>query len=219
MSQVRFYIESSLDGRVWQRLGSSSFLWSWAGAYVMYDGLFDTPLGRGEERVFRMGVCPIWADLRIQTHLLAVTMFACFNVAVRTKRQMLGRCACVAVRAGTLGRHRRSRRRGSEKRTPLYVLPSRSRMDSQSVRYGQARPAAARRAHLCSCPAPPVPCGSTIAVWIWGVITVIGVTIVLRSLRAGQYEMAYIAALFALNDGGSVLWPHPAPPPPSLFSP
>ena len=46
--------------------------------------------------------------------------------------------------------------------------------------------------------------GSTIAVCIWGVITVIGVAIVLRSLRAGHYEMAYIAALFAANDGASV---------------
>jgi hypothetical protein len=46
--------------------------------------------------------------------------------------------------------------------------------------------------------------GSTIAVYIWGLITVIGVVIVLRSLRAGQNEMAYIAALFAANDGASV---------------
>jgi hypothetical protein len=93
---VRFYIESSLDGLVWKRLGSSTFVWSWAGAHVMYDGLFATPLRRGEERVFNMGVCPIWADLRIQTHLLAVTMFTCFNIAVRTKRQMLGRCVRVS---------------------------------------------------------------------------------------------------------------------------
>jgi hypothetical protein len=89
--QVRFYVESSLDGLVWNRLGSSTYLWSWAGAYVMYDGVFSTPLQRGEERVFDMGVCPIWADLRIQTHLLAVTMFVCLNIAVRIKRQMLGR--------------------------------------------------------------------------------------------------------------------------------
>ena len=91
MCQVRFYVESSLDGIVWSKLGSSTFLWTWAGAHVMYDGLFQTPLQRGVESVFNMGVCPIWADLRIQTRLLAVTMITSFNIAARTKRQMLGR--------------------------------------------------------------------------------------------------------------------------------
>jgi hypothetical protein len=96
--QVRFYVESSLDGVAWRRLGSSTFQWTWAGAYVMYDGLFATPLLRGEERVFHMGVCPIWADLRMQTHLLAVTMITSFNIAARTKRQMLGRCVRARLR-------------------------------------------------------------------------------------------------------------------------
>jgi hypothetical protein len=97
---VRFFLESSLDGVAWRRLGSSTFLWTWAGAYVMYDGLFATPLLRGEELVFNMGVCPIWADLRMQTHLLAVTMITSFNIAARTKRQMLG--GCVNARSKTL---------------------------------------------------------------------------------------------------------------------
>jgi hypothetical protein len=95
--QVRFYVESSLDGVAWRRLGSSTYVWTWAGAHVMYDGLFETPLQRGEERVFDMGVCPIWADLRIQTHLLAVTMITCFNIAARTKRQMLSRFGHASV--------------------------------------------------------------------------------------------------------------------------
>lgn len=46
--------------------------------------------------------------------------------------------------------------------------------------------------------------GSTIAMFIWGVIAIIGVVVVYRCLRAGQNEMAYIAALFAANDGASV---------------
>jgi hypothetical protein len=41
-------------------------------------------------------------------------------------------------------------------------------------------------------------------VTIWGTITVIGIIIVARSLRSAKYEMAYIAAFFALNDGASV---------------
>ena len=46
---------------------------------------------------------------------------------------------------------------------------------------------------------------STILVSIWGTITIIGIIIVIRSLRSAQYEMAYISALFAINDGASVL--------------
>ena len=50
--------------------------------------------------------------------------------------------------------------------------------------------------HFSSC--------STIAAYIWGVIALIGFVIVYRSLCVGQYEMAYISALFAFNDAGSV---------------
>jgi hypothetical protein len=45
---------------------------------------------------------------------------------------------------------------------------------------------------------------SALIIYIWSVITIIGVIIVIRSLRNAKYEMAYIAAFFALNDGGSV---------------
>ena len=63
----------------------------------MLDGPVDPPLRRGEERAFRMGVCPVWADLRIATHVLAVAFITGMNVAGRTRQHMLGRCAPSAV--------------------------------------------------------------------------------------------------------------------------
>ncbi len=100
----RFFVEFSEGGDRWEKFGSSSYLWTWSGSVVFFDGNFQISQPsqqvktyiKDQEMVveFDMRLPWIWCYAKCLTNTVLILMTLSSFIASHTKNQMQGRVVC-----------------------------------------------------------------------------------------------------------------------------